>query len=119
MPETQIILREPDSNDLERLLALEKTCFPTDRLSRRSFRYWIDSDERIFLVAESDGVIIGYILISFYRGTRLGRIYSLATDPRWRGRGIARQLIEAVQTLTDCLQFAENGAEQLLAGRGG
>lgn len=88
-------LREVMPGDLEALLSLEEKSFATDRLSRRSFRHWITTTERAFIVAEIESRLVGYILVIYHRGTRLARIYSLATDEAWRGRGIARQLIEA------------------------
>lgn len=90
-----IELRDVKAGDLAALLALEEASFDVDRLSRRSFRHWIQSDNRAFLVAVADGVLAGYILVIYHAGTRLARLYSLATDPRFRGRGIAKLLIAA------------------------
>jgi ribosomal protein S18 acetylase RimI-like enzyme/predicted double-glycine peptidase len=95
MKDLPVQLREVENDDLEALLSLEKAAFDTDRLSRRSFRHWISGGKRAFLVAIVDGTLAGYILVIYHRGTRLARLYSIATDPRFRGRGIARHLIEA------------------------
>jgi len=95
MKDLPVQLREVENDDLEPLLRLEKAAFDTDRLSRRSFRHWISGGKRAFLVATVDGTLAGYILVIYHRGTRLARLYSIATDPRFRGRGIARRLIEA------------------------
>lgn len=80
-------------SDLDDLLALEESSFAGDRLSRRSFRHWITADRRIFLVAESDGKAVGYLLILLRRAIRLARLYSIAVDPNYRGGGIARRLL--------------------------
>jgi ribosomal protein S18 acetylase RimI-like enzyme/predicted double-glycine peptidase len=88
-------VREVGSDDLEALITLEEAAFSTDRLSRRSFRHWISGGKRAFLVATVDGTLAGYILVIYHRGTRLARLYSIATDPHFRGRGIARRLVEA------------------------
>ena len=95
MTNNEIQLREVSTDDLPALLALEAVSFDVDRLSRRSFRRWIQSDSRAFTVATIDGVLAGYILVIYHAGTRLARLYSLATDPRVRGRGIARRLVAA------------------------
>ncbi|WP_341937322.1 GNAT family N-acetyltransferase/peptidase C39 family protein [Marinimicrobium sp. C2-29] len=79
--------------DLDDLVALEQRCFDSDRLSRRSFRRWLDGDQCVFLLARDGQRLAGYILVLFHRGTRLARIYSLAVDPDYRGRGLARRLI--------------------------
>jgi ribosomal protein S18 acetylase RimI-like enzyme/predicted double-glycine peptidase len=95
MKDPPVQLRAVENADLEALLSLEKAAFDTDRLSRRSFRHWIGGGKRAFLVATVDGVLAGYILVIYHRGTRLARLYSIATDPRFRGRGIARRLVDA------------------------
>lgn len=95
MTDSDLHLREAKADDLEALLALEAASFDVDRLSRRSFRHWIQTDNRAFIVAMADSVLAGYILVIYHAGTRLARLYSLATDPRFRGMGIARRLVAA------------------------
>ena len=95
MTDNGLELRVVRADDLDALVTLEEAAFSTDRLSRRSFRHWIASTSRAFLVADVDGVLAGYILVIYHTGTRLARLYSIATDRNFRGRGIARRLIEA------------------------
>lgn len=87
---TQIRPATPD--DLPALQALERL-FPSDRLSPRQMRHHISSAKALFLVADSDGGVAGYALF-FLRKRRSARFYSLIVDPAYRGRGIARRLIE-------------------------
>ena len=47
-----------------------------------------------FLVAEAEGVIVGTVGME-YRGN-YGLLRSTAVAPNWRGRGIARQLVERI-----------------------
>ncbi|MFA5494852.1 MAG: peptidase C39 family protein [Porticoccaceae bacterium] len=96
-----VVVRRAEERDLNALLALEKTCFATDRLSRRSFRHWLQADNCAFLVAEDDGRLAGYGLILFLRGTILARLYSIAIDPAWRGAGIARRLLGEGELLAE------------------
>ena len=86
-------VRPATLNDLSRLVELENVCFDSDRLSRRSFRHFLTSTN-CFLVAGSEGEVLGYILVLLHQGTHLARIYSLAVDPRQQGRGLAQALIE-------------------------
>ena len=88
-------LRQVRLEDLQDLVNLENRCFRTDRLSRRSFRHWIQVRHRTFVVALHDGQLVGYCLIIFFRGTTLARLYSVAVSPDFRGQGIAEQLITA------------------------
>jgi ribosomal protein S18 acetylase RimI-like enzyme len=97
----KVRLREVGNEDLDALLVLEKQAFRNDRLSRRSFRHWIGHDSRAFIVATVAGQLAGYVLVIYHAGTRLARLYSLATDVRFRGRGIARRLIEAGEQAAD------------------
>lgn len=90
---SDIALRPVQKADLDDLIRLENQCFITDRLSRRSFRHWLQSDHCTFGVATCDGELIAYSLIIFFRGTTLARLYSVAVSPKFRGRGIAERLI--------------------------
>lgn len=92
-----INIRPVDIADLDELVTLENQCFETDRLSRRSFKHWIATENRAFLVAEIAGRLAGYVLTIYHPGTSLGRIYSLAVAIDRRGQGIARMLMLAAE----------------------
>ncbi|WP_430009091.1 peptidase C39 family protein [Methylophaga lonarensis] len=93
----EITIRSAHLGDVEPLVQLEKTCFDTDRLSRRSFKWMINKANAQLLVAELDHHIVGYVLLLYVRGTSLGRIYSLAILPEHRQRGIAAKLMQAAE----------------------
>lgn len=98
MSDTDAInIRTVDITDLDVLVTLENQCFETDRLSRRSFKHWIATENRAFLVAERGGKLSGYVLTIYHPGTRLGRVYSLAVASELRGQGIARMLMLAAE----------------------
>lgn len=78
---------------LDTLVKLEKQCFATDRLSRRSLRRFLNSEQVIFLVATQNGECVGYLLIIFHRGTSLARLYSIAIDIQHRRTGIGKALM--------------------------
>lgn len=92
---SRVSIRNAEPSDLDTLLALERRCFETDRLSRRSLRHWLQVAHRSFSVAELEGRVVGYSLVIFRRGTTLARLYSIAVDPDCRGLGIARRLMAA------------------------
>jgi ribosomal protein S18 acetylase RimI-like enzyme len=96
-----IQIRPATVADLPGLLRLEEMCFETDRMSRRSFRHFLQQEQPCFLVAESAGqAISGYILVLLHRGTHLARIYSVAVEPAARGQGIAGLLIQAAEQVS-------------------
>jgi len=88
-----VLIRNAQLTDLDELVALEKSCFETDRLSRRSFKHWITTEHRALLVAEVAKALAGYILIIYHPGTRLARIYSIAVSHQQRGLGLAKLMM--------------------------
>jgi ribosomal protein S18 acetylase RimI-like enzyme len=90
-------IREVRAEDLDALLALEALSFEGDRLSRRSFIRWIKGENRVFLVLEVDGRLMGYGLVLLHKGTRLARLYSIALDPLTRGKGLGKALLLALE----------------------
>jgi ribosomal-protein-alanine acetyltransferase len=90
-------IRGAELTDLDALVEIENRCFDSDRLSRRSFRHLLTRGRAATLVAESGGVVVGYVLVLFSHGTLHARIYSLAVDPAARGQGLGRDLVEAAE----------------------
>jgi ribosomal protein S18 acetylase RimI-like enzyme len=88
-----VILERATLDHLDALLRIEEQCFSTDRISRRSMRRFLQNAESIFHVARAGELCIGYLLTIFHPGTRLARLYSIAVDASWRGKGVARQLM--------------------------
>ncbi len=56
----------------------------------------LQHDPDLFLVAEVDGEVVGTVIGGF--DGRRGFIYHLAVDPAQRGRGLATQLMDEVET---------------------
>lgn len=88
-------MRLATRDDLSALVELEKQCFDHDRLSPRSFRYFLTKSQAEIWVTGSP--VQAYGLVLFHRGTSLARIYSLAVHPEARGQGLARKLVEAME----------------------
>lgn len=79
--------------DLDALVKLENRCFTDDRISRRSFRRFIEMPRDRVIVAMDGDTLFGYSLVLMQANTRLARIYSIAVSPDARGRGLGEQLI--------------------------
>lgn len=87
--------RRAELADLAALNALERECFDGDRLSPRSFRYFLTkSQAQIWVVGTP---IDAYGLLLFHRGTSLARVYSLAVAASARGRGRGRLLMQTLE----------------------
>lgn len=93
-------LRLANLDDLDVLLRIERESFSCDRLSKRSFRHWIQAPHGILVVAQKGADISGYGLVWCHRGTRLSRIYSLAVLPALRGQGIASLLLNKLEEVS-------------------
>lgn len=96
-PRPGISIERALPDDLESLLAIEATCFSSDRLSRRSFKRWLRRADCVFLVARDGANLAGYCLVLLRQGTRLARLYSLAVAPDYQGLGLARRLLQRAE----------------------
>lgn len=83
--------------DLAALVALEEGTFHEDRLSARSFRQMIAAPSAELIVAQEGSELLGYALLLFRRGTKVARLYSLATSQQSRGRGLGSGLLEQAE----------------------
>lgn len=97
---TSIHVRDADAGDLHRLLELE-AMFPGDRLSSRQFRRHLASPTARLRVAECQGgcetEVMAYALTLLRARSRIARLYSIAVDPRARGLGVGRCLLDDAQ----------------------
>lgn len=89
-------IRPARREDVDALLALE-ALFPSDRLSRRSLRGFIDNPRAVFLVVEIAGRVAGNLLLLTRRGSLAARIYSVVVDPAARGLGFGERLVRAAE----------------------
>ena len=89
------VIRPATPNDLNALSELENLAFDADRISRRSFRSLLRRKTAATLVAESGGMVAGYAMLLFRKGTAMARLYSLAVHPEMTNRGIGRALLAA------------------------
>lgn len=88
--------RRATLRDLDALLALEQD-FPSDRLSRRSFRRFLTRGNADIWVCVAGDRVVGNAVVLYRAATKTARLYSIVTDPRMRGRGVARTLLQTVE----------------------
>lgn len=83
--------------DLNELLGLEQACFdPAVAISRRQWRYLLRCPRASTHVIRQDGHVAAAAMLvrrKTARGT-LGRLYSLAVAPAFRGRGLGRMMLD-------------------------
>ena len=93
---TPIAIAPARSSDLDALETLEREAFDGDRLSRDSLRRFIAAGDRLLAATDAEGVA-GYALVTWRKGGRRARLYSIAVHPRKSGRGVGRALLAAVE----------------------
>jgi len=92
----RIRLAGPD--ELDALVRLEHASFDGDRMSRGQYRRHLASTSAQVLVAvDAARSLLGSAVVFFRKGSGVARLYSLATDPAARGKGVARALLAAVE----------------------
>lgn len=89
------MLRRASIEDLDGLQRIEDVCFQ-DRRFRRELLEWILRNARaLALVEEAEGRIRAALLLLFEG--RVGRVLSIAVEPKARRRGIATRLMFAAE----------------------
>ncbi|QIV93852.1 GNAT family N-acetyltransferase [Allofrancisella frigidaquae] len=82
-------------NDLKSLVELEDSIFNSDQISKRQFKYNIKK-QKLFFVAKVNDQLAGYILCFEYKKSI--RIYSLAVNEKFQGKGIGKSLLNYLIT---------------------
>jgi ribosomal-protein-alanine N-acetyltransferase len=80
--------------DIPSVHAIEASCFPNDSWSVDQFWRELAGATRDYVVADSDGTVVGYAGISSIASD--SDLQTLAVDPMHRGGGLGRQLLVAM-----------------------
>lgn len=86
-------IREMETEDLEQVMPIEKECFTVPWTENGFFTFLIRQDA-LFLVAEEDGEILGYIGILTV--PEEGEITNVCVRPSARRRHVGTRLLEAL-----------------------
>jgi len=92
-------IRTATTDDIADLVAIEERCFSADKISRRQFRYLLTKARAVTLLFQDSGRMEGYATIFLNAKASLARVYSIAVLPDRRGKGIARRLALAGESL--------------------
>lgn len=89
-----MIIRKAKPSDVALLYALEKKLFSSENypLSRGSLAYHIRNN--LLYIAEVGENIIGYVLVLIKR--KNAKLYSIGVDEGYRGRKVAKKLLEFI-----------------------
>jgi ribosomal protein S18 acetylase RimI-like enzyme len=95
-------LRSANPADLDAILALERECFRTDRLTRVDLVNALSHPRARLLVLADRAGLAGYALLRWppgRTGRGIARIDSLGVARRARGRGLARRLVRGCERI--------------------
>ena len=90
-------IRRTRAADIEVLAGIEDRVFPSDQMSRRSFRRSISSPTMTMLTAVSEGTPVGYALVHRRRGSKIAHLASIAVGPEMAGHGVGGELLRRVE----------------------
>ena len=96
-PPDAVTVEPAEDADIDPLLAIESSVFPTDRLDRRGFRHSVRSPTIDMLVAVANGTPTGYAMVHRRSNSDLGRLTSIAVASEAAGQGLGRALLGAAE----------------------
>jgi len=106
--QSNVSVRCASRSDLDAIDRIEQRSFAQDRFPRRNLRRVLSSPASRFLIAYDNAAPAGYAMLLFRRYSTVARLYSIAVDPDFRGKGIAESLLTAAVT-----EAAGRGADRL------
>lgn len=93
MPTSGFSLRACELGDLDEVVALERASFAERPYGRLDFAYYLLTSRGGFVVAVSEGRVVGYVIaVSRWRE---GSIQSIAVAPGHRRKGVGEALLRA------------------------
>jgi ribosomal-protein-alanine N-acetyltransferase len=100
----EVVLREYVEGDLDKIVRLDERCFDEEfRFDRRSMKAYAEARNAVSLIAEKEGEIVGFAIAHINRiaaGWR-GYIVTLDVAAEYRRRGLAAQMMQAVEMLAE------------------
>lgn len=93
--EDAITIEVATEADLPGLIHLEQRVFPAgEAFTPKQLRYLIRTSRSLIKVARVNGQVVGWAiaLIRRHKRTQSARLYSLAVDPGYQGRGLGKRL---------------------------
>lgn len=105
VPLQELQVRPARLEDIDALLALENSCFSTDKIKPRQMRYLLSKAKACTYVACYDGQLIAYAMVFTPQLPRPARLYSIAVAQAWRGKRVAERLLQNVLGYIDGLGY--------------
>jgi ribosomal-protein-alanine N-acetyltransferase len=100
----EVVLREYLEGDLDKIVRLDESCFDEEfRFDRSSMRAYAEARNAVSLIAEKEGEIVGFAIAHIDRvaAGRRGYVVTLDVAAEYRRRGLAGQMMQAVEMLAE------------------
>ena len=92
-----VTLRDYRAGDSEAMHALDVVCFePVFQFSRRAMRGFAEARGAITVLAEANGELVGFCVVQMEE--QLGYVVTLDVAASWRRQGLARRLMDEVES---------------------
>ena len=91
-------IRLADQNDLAQLIRLEEIAFETDRFTPDQIEYLLTHSRATTFILEDLGTMIGSACVLWRKSHQGARLYNLAVDPAFQGKGLGLILLNACET---------------------
>lgn len=85
------MIRKATLEDLPILMELERVCFKDSRYSREQIEWILRGKDEVTYLYFQDSNAIGSLMLSLQGD--MGRVISVGVHPDWRGKGVARELM--------------------------
>lgn len=97
MKKRNTIIRPATVDDLEAILDIEQRAFRKDRFGKRQYVYLLTKANSTVLLLKTGKSVIGNAVMIWRRNSKTGRLYNIAVDPGFQGRGMGAILLEACE----------------------
>lgn len=87
-------IRLAGRNDLASLVRLEETAFNTDRFTKDQIEYLLVRSRATTFILEDKNGVIGSACVLWRKSHSVARLYNLAIDPAYQGRGLGAKLLK-------------------------
>jgi ribosomal protein S18 acetylase RimI-like enzyme len=86
------------TSEIDEIFNIEQKCFPGKvGYSKGLLEYLILNANSTCLVEKQDGVIRGFLIVTYHRGSLTCHIETIDVDPAFKNKGIGLRLLEAAE----------------------
>lgn len=87
-------IRLATRHDLASLVRLEEIAFATDRFTKDQIEYLLIRSRATTFILEDKNGVVGSACVLWRKSHRVGRLYNLAIDPVYQGKGLGAKLLK-------------------------